>query len=57
MARPQKDGERIGMYFDRILLERVRAYADAKGQTLTTAIERLIKAQLDEEEKESNTEQ
>lgn len=55
MARPKKDGERVGLYLDRALMERVRALADERGQTITTALERLIKAQLDlEESKKTN---
>ena len=53
MPRPKKDGERICLYLDRSILEGLRAYADEKGQTLTTAIERIIKAHLDKEQ-ESN---
>lgn len=48
MPRPKKDGECISFYFDRELLERLRAYADEKGQSLTTAIERIVKKHLDE---------
>ena len=57
MARPKKDGERVGLYLDRALMERVRALADERGQTITSALERLIKAQLDlEESKKTNNE-
>ena len=49
MPRPRKDGERISLYLDRSIMEDLRAYADEKGQTLTTAIERIIKAHLDQE--------
>ena len=37
----------ISMYLDRELLEHLKAYADAKGQTMTTAIERILKEHLD----------
>lgn len=47
MPRPRKDGERVSLYLDREMMERLRAYADEKGQTLTTAIERIITAHLD----------
>ena len=46
MARAKKDGERISLFLDRELLNRIRADADNKGQTLTAAIERAIKAYL-----------
>lgn len=48
MPRPKKDGESISFYFDRELLERLRTYADEKGQSLTTAVERIVKKYLDE---------
>lgn len=56
MARQKKDGERVSLYLDRAMMERLRVYADEKGQTLTTAMERLITAQLNEmEETEKRT--
>lgn len=47
MPRPKKDGERVSLFLNREMMERLRAYADEKGQTLTTAIERIITAHLD----------
>lgn len=54
MARPRKDGEKISLYLDRQMMEHLRAYADEKGQTLTTAMERLITAQLESEDKKAD---
>lgn len=43
MPRAKKDGQHINCYIDRILCERLKAYADEKGQTMTTALERILK--------------
>ena len=48
MAR-QKKGTHISFYMDSSILERLRAYADDKGQTVTLALERLLTKSLDEE--------
>lgn len=50
MPRAKKDGEKISLYLDKDVIERLRAYADEKGQTLTMAMERAIKAFLDAED-------
>ena len=42
MARPRKDGVYINYYIDRELVERLRSYADNKGQTMTMALERIL---------------
>ena len=47
MARPKKDGRYINYYIDRKIYERLKHYADDKGQTMTVAIERILKAYLD----------
>lgn len=52
MPRPKKDGEKVSLYLDKKTMERIRAYADEKGQTLTVAIERALTAFLDESDKE-----
>ncbi|MBR0100262.1 MAG: ribbon-helix-helix protein, CopG family [Treponema sp.] len=52
MPRAKKDGEKISLYLDKDVIERLRAYADEKGQTLTMAMERAIKAFLDAEDTE-----
>ena len=43
MSRPKKDGSYINYYIDRELVERLRDYAEEKGQTMTTALERILK--------------
>ena len=50
MPRPKKDGEKISLYLNRAMMEKLRAYADEKGQTLTTAMERIITAFLEEQD-------
>lgn len=50
MARPKKDGHYINYYIDREIYERLRQYAEDKGQTMTVAIERILKAYLDEQD-------
>lgn len=48
MGKPRKDGQRFNMIMDRNLYSRLSFYADQKGQTRTTAIERILKQHLDE---------
>lgn len=47
MARIRKDGKYINYYIDRTLYERLKSYADDKGQTVTTALERILKQYFD----------
>jgi len=54
MARARKDGEKISFYIDRQVLEDLRAYAEEKGQTVTLAMERILRTFLDAE-KENRT--
>ena len=55
MPREKKDGRHINYYIERAVYERVEVYAKEKGQTMTTAIERLLMKALDAEEtKETN---
>ncbi len=49
MARAKKDGEKISFYLDRQVMEDLRAYAEEKGQTVTMAMERILRTHLDEE--------
>lgn len=49
MARPKKDGSYINYYIDRELVEKLRIYAEEKGQTMTTALERMIRDFLTKE--------
>ena len=51
MPRAKKDGQHLNCYIDRTLRERLDAYAEEKGQTLTMAIERLLTKALDNEKK------
>lgn len=47
MARQKKDGKHINYYIDRIIAERLEAYAAAKRQTITAALEDLLCESLD----------
>ena len=49
MARPKKDGVKVSLFLDRTMMELLRAYADEKGQTMTTAIERIVTEKLNGE--------
>lgn len=49
MARPKKDGVKVSLFLDRTMMEKLRAYADEKGQTMTTAIERIVTEKLNGE--------
>lgn len=48
MPRPKKDGQPINCYLDRTLYLRLCYYAEEKGQTKTTAIERILKQHFDD---------
>lgn len=48
MGKPKKNGQRFNMIMDRNLYSRLVSYADEKGQTMTLAIERILKQYLDE---------
>ena len=52
MARPKKDGRYINYYIDRVIFERLEEYADEKGQTMTTALERILKQFFDKTDEE-----
>ena len=57
MPRKKKDGRHINYYIDRVIFERLEEYADEKGQTMTTALERILKQffdKNDEEKKQSD---
>ena len=49
-AREKKDGHYINYYIDRENYEHLEKYANDKGRTVTAAIERIVKAYLDENE-------
>ena len=48
MPRAKKDGQHINCYIDRTLCERLKSYADEKGQTVTMALERILKKYFEE---------
>lgn len=48
MGRAKKDGEHISLYLYRPLLNRLRKFAEIKGQTVTVAIERILQQALDD---------
>ena len=57
MPRKKKDGRHINYYIDRGIYESLEEYADEKGQTMTTALERILKQffdKNDEEKKQSD---
>lgn len=57
MPRKKKDGRHINYYIDRMIYERLEEYADEKGQTMTMALERILKQffdKNDEEKKQSD---
>ena len=47
MPRPKKDGKYINYYIERELYEKLRDLAEERGQTMTTAIERILKDYFD----------
>lgn len=53
MPRKKKDGRFINYYIDRTIYARLERYAQAKGQQMTTAIERILQEHLDRYEKEA----
>ena len=53
MPRAKKDGQHINCYIDRTLCERLKAYADEKGQTMTMALERILKQYFESENNEA----
>ncbi len=53
MAREKKDGKHISYYIDRTIYERLKQYAKDKGQTMTTAVERIIGEYLDAQDKKN----
>ena len=50
MARQKKDGKNISFYMEADIVDRLHAYAEEKGQSLTVATERIIKKFLDDED-------
>ena len=56
MAREKKDGKKVSFYFDAELYERLKAYAEEKGQPVTTALERIVRKALEDEVSEKKDE-
>ena len=52
MPRKKKDGRHINYYIDRMIYERLEEYADKKGQTMTMALERILKQFFDKNDEE-----
>ena len=52
MPRKKKDGRHINYYIDRMIYERLEEYADEKGQTMTMALERILKQFFDKTDEE-----
>ena len=52
MPRAKKDGRYINLYIDQKIYEQFRAYAEEKGQTLTTAFERIVSEYLNAQDHE-----
>jgi len=52
MPRKKKDGRHINYYIDRMIYERLEEYADEKGQTMTMALERILKDFFERNESE-----
>ena len=50
MPKKMKDSVPVSMRLEKTVYERLRAYAEDKGQTYTTALERIITAYLNEQE-------
>ena len=57
MPRKKKDGRHINYYIDRLIYERLEEYADEKGQTLTMALERILKDFFERTETEQTEKQ
>ena len=47
MPRPKKDGRFINYFIDRGIYDRLKVYAEDKGQSMTTALERILAGHLD----------
>lgn len=54
MPRQRKNGRHINYYIDREIYDRLERYAGDRGQSMTTAIERILREFLDRNEPESS---
>ena len=57
MPRQKKDGRHINYYINRKAFEELEAYAQEKGQTMTTALERILSQFFEQRGKENNTDE
>ena len=57
MPRQKKDGRHINYYIDRKVFEELEAYAQEKGQTMTTALECILSQFFEQRGKENNTDE
>ena len=57
MPRQKKDGRHINYYIDRKVFEELEEYAQEKGQTMTTALERILSQFFEQRGKENNTDE
>lgn len=57
MPRKKKDGRHINYYIDRMIYERLEEYANEKGQTMTMALERILKDFFERTETEQTEKQ
>ena len=49
MPREKKEGYRINYLIEKSVYDRLKEYANQKGQTMTMAVERLLTKALDSE--------
>lgn len=56
MPKKTKDSVPVTMRLERTVYERLRAYADEKGQNYTVAVERIITAYLNEQTEKATAE-
>ena len=54
MARQKKDGRHINYYIDREIFEKLSNYAQENGQTMTMALERIIKTFFEQQDSNNN---
>lgn len=54
MARPKvKNSKKMSFNLEAEIVDRLHEYADEKGQSLTVAVERILKEALDKHDEES----
>ena len=54
MPREKKDGKFINYYIKREIYDELKKYSEEKGQTMTMALERILKEYLQKELGEKN---